>query len=44
VLFMSGYTNDSRIRHGVVDSAVELLQKPFTRVALLRRLRGILDA
>jgi two-component system cell cycle sensor histidine kinase/response regulator CckA len=43
VLFMSGYTNDSTLRHGVVDSAVELLQKPFTRVSLLRRLRGILD-
>jgi CheY-like chemotaxis protein len=44
VLFMSGYTNDSIIRHGLVDSAVELLQKPFTRVALLRRVRGLLDA
>jgi PAS domain S-box-containing protein len=44
VLFMSGYTNDSIIRHGVVDSAVELLQKPFTRVSLLRRVRGMFDA
>jgi PAS domain S-box-containing protein len=43
VLFMSGYTNDSIIRHGVVDSAVDLLQKPFTRLSLLRRIRGILD-
>jgi len=43
VLFMSGYTNDSIIRHGVVDSAVELLQKPFTRVSLLRRIRGMFD-
>jgi len=44
VLFMSGYANDSIVRHGVVDSAVELLPKPFTRVSLLRRVRGILDA
>jgi two-component system, cell cycle sensor histidine kinase and response regulator CckA len=44
VLFISGYTNDAIIRHGVVDSAVELLQKPFTRVSLLRRVRGILEA
>jgi two-component system, cell cycle sensor histidine kinase and response regulator CckA len=44
VLFISGYTNDSILRHGVVDSAVELLQKPFTRVSLLQRVRGILDA
>ena len=44
VLFMSGYTNDSIIRLGVVDSAVDLLQKPFTRGSLLRRVRSILDA
>jgi two-component system cell cycle sensor histidine kinase/response regulator CckA len=44
VLFMSGYTNDSTIRHGVMGSAVDLLQKPFTRVALLRRVRSAVDA
>ena len=44
VLFMSGYTNDSTIRHGVIGSAVDLLQKPFTRDSLLRRVRGIFDA
>ena len=44
VLFMSGYTNDSILRHGVLDSAVELLQKPFTRVSLLRRVRSMFDA
>jgi CheY-like chemotaxis protein len=43
VLFRSGYTNDSILRHGVVDSAVELLQKPFTRVSLLRRIRSMFD-
>jgi PAS domain S-box-containing protein len=43
VLFMSGYTNDSIIRHGVVDSAVELVQKPFTRVSLLRSVRRMFD-
>lgn len=44
VLFMSGYTNDSILRHGLVDSAVELLQKPFDRIALLRRVRALFDA
>jgi PAS domain S-box-containing protein len=44
VLFMSGYTNDSIIHHGIVESAVELLEKPFTRVALLHRVRDLLDA
>ena len=44
VLFMSGYTNDAAIRHGVVVSAVELLQKPSNRVSLLRRIRGLFEA
>jgi CheY-like chemotaxis protein len=44
VLLMSGYTNDSTIRDRIVDSALDLLQKPFTRVSLLRRVRGIFDA
>jgi CheY-like chemotaxis protein len=43
VLFMSGYTDDSTIRHGIADSVVDLLQKPFTRVALERRIRAIFD-
>jgi two-component system, cell cycle sensor histidine kinase and response regulator CckA len=42
VLFMSGYTDDSTIRHGVVGSNVNLLQKPFSRVSLLRRIRELL--
>jgi two-component system, cell cycle sensor histidine kinase and response regulator CckA len=42
VLYMSGYTDDKLGHHGVLDPDVELIQKPLTPDALLRRVREIL--
>ncbi len=43
VLFVSGYADGALAQHGIVDSGVALLEKPFDRAALARRVRAILD-
>jgi two-component system cell cycle sensor histidine kinase/response regulator CckA len=43
VLFMSGYTDDKVMQHGVFDSGIQFLQKPLTPDSLARKVREVLD-
>jgi two-component system cell cycle sensor histidine kinase/response regulator CckA len=43
VLFMSGYTDDSVVRHGVLESQIAYLQKPITSDTLTSKVRMVLD-
>jgi CheY-like chemotaxis protein len=43
ILFMSGYTDDAIVRHGVLEKGVDLLEKPFSPRTLAAKVRAVLD-
>jgi two-component system cell cycle sensor histidine kinase/response regulator CckA len=43
VLCMSGYADDSNVRHGVVEARIPCIEKPITPVSLTTKVREVLD-
>jgi len=44
VLFTSGYSDNAIVRHGILLEGLHFIQKPFTIVALLQKIREVLDS
>lgn len=43
ILFMSGYTDDTVIRHGIIEHTGHFIQKPFAPLGLAKKVRAVLD-
>jgi two-component system, cell cycle sensor histidine kinase and response regulator CckA len=43
VIYMSGYTDDVVLEHGIRNSQVAFLPKPFTTEELASKVREVLD-
>jgi PAS domain S-box-containing protein len=43
-LYLSGYTDDAIVQHGVLEPGIAFLQKPFMPQELARKVREVLDA
>jgi DNA-binding NtrC family response regulator len=43
LLCMSGYTDDSILRHGILEAHIAYLQKPLTPLRLMTKVRQVLD-
>ena len=44
VLFTSGYTENAIVHHGRLEEGVELIEKPYRKAALARRIRAVLES
>jgi len=43
VIYMSGYTEETIVEHGVLHPGIAFLHKPFTSATLVGKIREVLD-
>jgi len=44
VLYMSGYTDDAIVRHGLLEDTLNFIQKPFDSLSVAEKVREVLDS
>ena len=44
VIYMSGYTDNVIVHHGVLDKGVQFIQKPFSTHTLISKVREVIDS
>ena len=44
VIYMSGYTDNVIVRHGVLENGVKFIQKPFSTHSLISKVREVMDS
>jgi len=44
VLFISGYTDNAIVHHGILEEGINYIQKPFTIGILAKKIRQVLDS
>ena len=42
ILYFSGYTDDSIVRHGIISEGMEFIQKPYTHAELAKKVKTVL--